>query len=282
MCNYLIFYFLLIIYSLSIVNNPKMIFMDKINIVLKRDDKKIMQRLKQNFAISKKADLCLAIGGDGTFIKAASMYSCPILPIRIIENGSIGYYSDLTTRDLDYIMKNIKKDNFIVQNISNKIQATVNGSSYFAVNEIELKNISLSVNFILSKRQGKKLERIYPYVISGDGMLVTTALGSTAYNRSAKGPIILAPNVLCITFLNIDGPYSNPIIVGTDEVIEGEITKYEGILKYDGKKICTLRKWDKFQIKLSDKQILIARFKEKIEPFHSKLDRLIKGRLINK
>ena len=82
--------------------------------------------------------------------------------------------------------------------------------------------------------------------------------------------------------LNIDGPYSNPIIVDADEVIEGEITKYEGTLKYDGKKICTLHNGDKFQIKLSDKQILIARFKEKIEPFHSKLDRLIKGRLINK
>ena len=84
--------------------------MDKINVVLKHDDKKLMQKLKQNFAISKKAELCLAIGGDGTFIKAASMYSCPILPIRIIENGSIGYYSDLTTKDLDYIKESYAKN----------------------------------------------------------------------------------------------------------------------------------------------------------------------------
>ncbi|MCL4381216.1 hypothetical protein M1141_03000 [Candidatus Marsarchaeota archaeon] len=256
--------------------------MKEISIVLKRNDKKIMQRLRQSFRISKKANLCLAIGGDGTFIKAATMHSCPILPIRMTENGSIGYYSDLTTKDLGYIIKNIKNDNFVVQNISNKLQVVLNKSSYFAINEIELKNVSLSVNFVLSRRHGKKAERIYPYVVSGDGMIVTTLLGSTAYNRTAKGPIILAPNVLCITFLNIDGPYSNPIIVGADEVIEVKIAKYEGILKYDGKIIRTLREGDKFQIMLSNKQILIARFKEKIEPFHSKLDRLIKGKLINK
>jgi NAD+ kinase len=47
--------------------------------------------------------------------------------------------------------------------------------------------------------------------MSGDGLIVSTKMGSTAYNSSAGGPIVLDTDIMCVTFVNPDAPYSRPV-----------------------------------------------------------------------
>ena len=254
--------------------------MTKIRIkIVKNKDFKEARKLYKEFNVSKKADICLAIGGDGTFVRAAKEFSGPILPIRSNEAGSMGYYSDVSLADIDFIISNIKKKKFVVEKLENKIEISYKGKNYYAVNEALLHNVLEEVSFKIYEIKSGRRYGIYPYVMSGDGMIITGSIGSTAYNKSAGGPIILIPNVICLTFLNVDGPYRNPIVIGSSKTIEIEIIKYRGVLRYDNSDIGQLKPGDTFRVRVSAKELKILRFNDKREALAKKLDRIIKNRM---
>jgi NAD+ kinase len=253
----------------------------KITIITRDGSTTNLKKLYKNFDVVKSGgDIYIAIGGDGTFIKTAQMTEKPVLLIRDEKGGSIGYHSDLSIDDLDKVIKMLKNSEYYIESISRKIEITYKGKHYFGINEARLNNILEEINFMIYEIEGKGRDRIYPFVMSGDGMLATSKIGSTAYNKSAGGPIILAADVLCLTFLNPDGPYGNPIVVDPAKEIEIEIVKYNGKLGFDNSKIATVGPGDKFRIKLSDKKINIVRLNGMRERFADKLERRIKSRLV--
>ena len=91
--------------------------------------------------------------------------------------------------------------------------------------------------------------------------------------------MILIPNVMCLTFLNVDGPYRNSIVVDASKVIEIEIVKYNGLLRYDGADIKELKPGDRFRVRVSEKELKIVRLKGKGESLAKKLDRIIRSRM---
>ncbi len=247
--------------------------------IVKNRNYKELRKLHKAFKVSSRGDICIAVGGDGTFVRAAQGHPGPILPIRSGERGSIGYYSDLNLNDIDFAIKNLKKGNFYVEKLENKMEVSFNGRHYYAVNEALLHNVLEEVSFkIYEIREGKR-EEVYPYVMSGDGILITSSIGSTAYNKSAGGPLLLVPNVMCLTFLNVDGPYRNPIVVDSSKTIEIEIVKYNGVLRYDGIEIKKLRPGESFRVRVSQKELKILRFNSKREGLAKKLDRIIRSRM---
>ncbi len=247
--------------------------------IVKSKNYKQLKPLYKEFTVSDKGDICIAAGGDGTFVRAAREYKGPILPIRGNEKGSMGYYSDLSLNDIGFVVKNLKEGNYNVERLGYKIEIVCRGKKYYAVNEALLHNIIGEVSFnIYEIRQGKRY-KIYPYIMSGDGILITSSIGSTAYNKSAGGPILLVPDVFCLTFLNVDGPYKNSIVIDASKEIEIEVVKYGGVLRYDGNDIGRLKPGEKFRVRMSDKELSIVRFKSRREELAKKLDRIIRSRM---
>lgn len=251
----------------------------KIKLVYSREYPEL-DRFRKEFEISKSAEICVAVGGDGTFVRAAKSHDGPILPIRSDEPGSMGYYSDVSLRDMDFVIRALKERRFSIERLENKMEISYKGRRYRAVNEALLHNRIEEVSFkIYEIKNGKRVD-VYPYVMSGDGVLVTGAIGSTAYNKSAGGPIILSPNVICLTFLNVDGPYRNPIIIDASKTLEIEVVKYTGVLRYDGTEIASLRKGDSFRVGISGKELKIIRFRGRSEGLAEKLERIVKSRMV--
>jgi NAD+ kinase len=250
----------------------------KIKIVSKKNYRQLKE-IYASFDVSSKGSICLAVGGDGTFVRAAKQYEGPILPIRSEESGSIGYYSDVSLNDIDFVIKSLKSGSYYIEKLENKMEVSFNGKRYYAVNEALLHNTLEEVSFKIYELRGGKRYEIYPYVMSGDGILITSSIGSTAYNKSAGGPIMLIPNAMCLTFLNVDGPYKNPIVVDSSRVIEVEVVKYNGQLRYDGEVIKTLKPKDSFRVRVSEKELKIVRFKKRREELARKLDRIIRSRM---
>lgn len=247
--------------------------------ILKERNYPAVLKLQKAFEVVKKGKICVAIGGDGTFIRAARSFDGPILAIRTNEKGSIGYYADITTEQIDYAIRKLKSGSYTVEKLASKIEIIYKGKHHYAINEASLNNFLREVSFrIYEIRNGKKYE-IYPYVMSGDGILITSVVGSTAYNKSAGGPIILSPDVFCLTFLNVDGPYRNPIVVDSKKEIEIEVVKYDGMLRYDGIEIARLRPGESFRVRLSKKQLDIVRLGDVREEFGEKLGRIIRSRM---
>jgi NAD+ kinase len=251
----------------------------RIKIVATEDFPEI-ERLKNEFEVSGKAEICVALGGDGAFVRAAREFDGPILPIRSRRALSSGFYSDLSLDDIDFVVENLKARKYLIEKLENKIEITHKGRKYYAVNEATLRNIHREVNFKVYQVSKGSREEIYPYIMGGDGILITGVTGSTAYNRSAGGPLILSPDVFCLTFLNVDGPYRNPIVVDASKVIEIELSKYNGILDYDGMRIAELKPGDKLAVRLSERELKIVRFEKRKESLANKLERIITSRMV--
>lgn len=252
----------------------------KITIIARKEYPEL-KKLRKNFKVVKNGDVYIAVGGDGTFIRAAEITNKPVLLIRDEERGSIGYHSDLGIKDMDFIVENLKKKNYYVESIANKIELIYKNRHYFAINEARLNNILEEVSFnVMEIKEGGKRSRIYPFIMSGDGVIITSKIGSTAYNQSAGGPIILTPEVLCLTFLNMNGPYENSIVVDSKRRIEVEVVKYKGRLIYDGTEVAKLGPGERFVIGLSKKEIRVVRFKGRKEEFSERLERKIKSRMV--
>lgn len=252
--------------------------------IIAKDNYKEIRKIKKAFTVtdSNKADICMAIGGDGTFMLAAEGFDGPILPIRTDEPGSAGFYADIGIKEIDKAIKLLKSNSYRIEPLSNKIAAEYKKRNNYAVNEVMLRSTDEEIYFTIWERKGIKRTRIYPYVMAGDGVLITGVVGSTAYNKSANGPIMLAKNAMCITFLNCDGPYKNSIVVDSSQCIEIRVEKASGQLKCDNNVVATLKKGDSFVAKLSKKQLWIVRFPGLKEELHSKLGRLIMRKAIDK
>ncbi len=250
----------------------------KVTIISKKEYPEA-RKLRKAFTVGADGDICIAIGGDGTFIRAAREFNGPILPIRCEEAGSIGYYADIGIKETDYAIEKLKKGDYSIEKLANKLMVECKGRKYYAVNEAVLNNLLEEVSFRVYEIKEGRRTPIYPYVMSGDGVLMTSVVGSTAYNKSAGGPIILSPDVFCITFINADGPYKNPIVIGSERQIEIVIVKYKGKLRYDGKEIGILRPRESFRVKLSDKELNIIRLRGRREGFGEKLERIIGSRM---
>jgi len=145
------------------------------------------------FTVSEKytpeAELLVSIGGDGSTLDAIHEYDFPPMPIVGINTGHLGFFQELYPEDLDQFIFNYKKGRYSVQNLVT-VQAVVtdqdgNEFVHTGLNEIVIRgshsysshlNISIGDSFI---------ERF-----SGDGILIASPAGSTAYNYSVGGSIV--------------------------------------------------------------------------------------------
>ncbi len=251
----------------------------KISIV-SRDSSPVLKKLYTNFDVVKNGEICIVIGGDGAFMRAAGQYDVPILPIRDEVRGSIGYYSDLSINDVDFVVSNLKKGKYEIEKLENKIELQYNRKSYYAVNDVWISADGGEISADVYEIVGGRRMRIYPFVMTGDGLLITGKVGSTAYNRSAGGPILMTHNAMCLTFLNPDGPYRNPIVLDSRSELEIEVVKYGGTLRYDSSTVSKISEGDKVRIRMSGKELKIVRFRGRTEEFADKLERIIKGRMV--
>lgn len=141
-----------------------------------------------------KADLAISIGGDGAFLKTARWIGEDATPIAGINTGHLGYLSAYTFEHTDEIYATLLKGDFRVEQRSLLCVEIMHQQQYtqsiVALNEIALTRgdnaamLNIEVRFNNSS----------PLNYLGDGLIIATPTGSTAYNLSVGGPV-LAPEL---------------------------------------------------------------------------------------
>ena len=151
---------------------------------------------KYNQTPLKKADVIVAIGGDGEMLKSLRDSISINIPVFGLNKGHVGF-----------LMNRVNKSN-LVNRIKNSVQMIVHPLEMEAIDIQNKRHKSLAVNEIALFRNTNQSSIISIQVdneerlkeLYCDGVLVATPVGSTAYNLSAKGPIIpLGSDILALT-----------------------------------------------------------------------------------
>lgn len=166
-----------------------------------------------------EADYVISMGGDGTFLKAASRVMGKGCPIMGINMGRLGFLADVGPAEIEQAIASIYRGEYKVEEHAVIMAETEGGSLEgcpFALNDIAvLKRDNASMISIRTSING---EHVVTY--QADGLIVSTPTGSTAYSLSNGGPIIAPQSgVLCLSPVAPHSLSVRPIVVPDDAVI---------------------------------------------------------------
>lgn len=189
---------------------------------------KVMSGLDLVFSNFEKADLCCVIGGDGTIlscIAGAVKYDVPILAINL---GTLGFMATLTEKIQDEQFVDILSGNCDIDSRL-VLETKINDKTFYALNEFAIKS---SEQTVISASVHANSE--FVALFTGDGLILSTPTGSTAYNLSAGGPLI-HPNAKAFTLTTIcSHTLSNRSIVFDDSTEIEVVCDKPSVLLYDG------------------------------------------------
>ena len=173
--------------------------------------------------IEKNTELLISIGGDGSFLKTIHRFNFVDVPVIAINTGHLGFFAELSPNQIDDFINAYINDKYFIQQVR-PLEATICTKGQCiditAINEIVIKNIKSRTVHLDLKVNGIKIESF-----SGDGMLISTPIGSTAYNYSAGGSIVDPElNLLQLTPIapmntNAYRSFTSSIILPTTSVI---------------------------------------------------------------
>lgn len=183
------------------------------------------------------ADMALSVGGDGTFLKAASRVGRKEIPILGINTGRLGFLADISPDQMEETFDEIYEGKYRVEP-RRVLKLTCSGhvlKGYpYGLNEIAiLKRDSSSMITIRAAINGESLN-----IYQADGLVISTPTGSTGYSLSVGGPI-LVPQSGTISLTAV-APHSlnvRPIVIRDDWEItlDVESRSHNFLIAIDGR-----------------------------------------------
>lgn len=137
---------------------------------------------------SNNAELNICVGGDGAFLRTVHRNRFPKIPFIGINTGNLGFFQEILPENIDdFIDKYINKKYFMEEIFLVEAEIKTKTKSFLVtgINEIVIKQIKAKVIHLDVFIDGNHLEKF-----SGDGVIVSTPVGSTAYNFSSGGSIV--------------------------------------------------------------------------------------------
>ena len=166
------------------------------------------------------ADFAISMGGDGTFLRTASMVGAKEIPILGVNTGRLGFLADVNAQDIEHTIEALYADDYSVETRA-VIQVETDGEQlhgyHCALNDVAiLKRDNASMITIHTTINGD-----YITTYQADGLIMSTPTGSTAYSLSNGGPIIVpGTRVFSLTAVAPHSLNVRPIVIAEDSLIE--------------------------------------------------------------
>lgn len=191
---------------------------------------------------SEKIHFALSIGGDGTFLTTAMQVAAMGIPILGINCGHLGFLADVQTEEADLVMQKLLAGDYTIEERSmlevtafnTKDNTPRNLTNPLALNEVAiLKQELASMISVETMLNGEPLHNYY-----GDGLIISTPTGSTAYNLSAGGPIAVPQSrVLLLSPVASHSLNVRPLVIPEDWQLDLRIHSRTGafLISIDGR-----------------------------------------------
>ena len=207
----------------------KILLKEKISVRVDKNLFNAFKKIEKNINISvytdfkSSVDFLFCVGGDGSMLKAVSFLKQTQVPILGINIGRLGFLTGIQKENLVQGINFLKSKNFSLVNrelLTLKTNLKIKLEFPYALNEItvsrkntaSLISIETSINKI-------KLSKYW-----ADGLIIATPTGSTGYNLSSGGPIMLpeTPSML-ITPIAAHNLNVRPLVIPNESIIELEV-----------------------------------------------------------
>ncbi len=209
------------------------------------------------------SEILMCLGGDGTFLSAVHLPGCQHIPIIGVNLGSVGFLQEILPDRLETAVTRLLNNDFY---IDRRMMLTV--SSYDKTGALIETN--LSMNDAVVSRGGSSriltldltIDGVVLERIPGDGMILSTPTGSTAYALAAGGPIVHPKlEMMMITPICPHTLHNRSYLTSSESEVIIEIIDYpySALLAIDGRRDIELQSGSRVVIRKADRYLELIR-----------------------
>ena len=206
------------------------------------------------------ADLTVAVGGDGTILRTLARLLGSDVPVIGVNFGRVGFLASIAPEALERDLGRVFAGEFRVLELPT-LDVTLHGEEHVAVNDVVTTSATL----------GRMIELTYSVggedlgTIPCDGMICSTPSGSTAYNLSNGGPVLVrGVDAMAITFIAPHSLHARPLVVprGSPLTVRNATADVPVCVLVDGHQVASMTAGDEIAIALGAQRSLLATLPE--------------------
>ena len=209
---------------------------------------------------SSRADLAVVLGGDGTMLRALQRFLGTTVPVIGVNLGRVGFLASINPDALEEGLVRVFGGEYVVVELP-ALETEAGGERWTAVNDV----------VVTSSTIGRMIE--LAWAIGGedlgklpcDGLICSTPSGSTAYNLSNGGPVLVwGLDAMAINFVAPHSLHARPMVVprGLDLVVENRTDDVSATVLADGHPVHQLTPGEQVAARLSEQRSLLATLPE--------------------
>jgi NAD+ kinase len=206
------------------------------------------------------ADIAVVLGGDGTVLRALTRFLGTGVPVVGVNFGRVGFLSSMGRRDLEAGLARVFTGEYEVVELPTLEVEHPDGREV-AVNDAVVASASLGRMVELELAVGGEELGRQPC----DGIICSTPSGSTAYNLSNGGPVLMwGLEAIALTYVAAHSLHARPLVIppGADVIVWNRTPDVEAGVLVDGHRVATLRKADRAVVRIGPERSLLATLPE--------------------
>ena len=205
--------------------------------------------------------LAVVFGGDGTLIAAARVLSAYGIPLVGVNLGSLGFLMSLELADMPHSLLKMVQGDYYLEQRTQIVGELLRGGRQIACevaqNDVVINNggISRMIGVSLWVDDQLALE------IKGDGVVIATPTGSTAYSLSAGGSIVMPEtDVMLVTPVAAHSLHSRPLVVSSGSVLRMRFNNLSASagMAFDGQQFFALQASDEIVVRRNPHSVIFA------------------------
>jgi NAD+ kinase len=207
-----------------------------------------------------RADIAVVLGGDGTMLRALTRFLGTGVPVIGVNFGRVGFLSSMGRRDLEAGLARVFAGEYEVVELPTLELEHPDGREV-AVNDVVVASGSLGRMIELELAVGGEELGRQPC----DGIICATPSGSTAYNLSNGGPVLMwGLEAMALTYVAAHSLHARPLVVppGSDVIVWNRSADVEAGVLADGHRVASLRKADRAVVRIGAQRSLLATLPE--------------------
>lgn len=214
-------------------------------------------------AVLNNSDILICLGGDGTFLKVARRAYKTGVPMLGINLGSLGFLTEVDKNDIDNAVEHLMQDRYDIEERI-MLEAAVMRRGKVIGSDVALNDVVISRGSLSRILHVKTyINDIFVDTFPGDGLIVSSPTGSTAYSLSAGGPIVEPDtDLIIVTPICPHILYSRSFITTGNRSVKAVVDEsytHDAMVTVDGQKGYKIQGGDVVEIKKSSYNVKLIR-----------------------